>query len=171
VEARVATPALFATLKLPLVQGRGLESVDKEDARHVVGVSRSFAERFWPGQDPLGKRFRMESGDADAPWLAVVGVSGDVVHQWVLRRNAPPSTATRSQADPQRLPCFGTAIRGARRPVRRALAAVDLTSPRTSCAACPARSASPRSACSTSPASWRCSACWRWCWRWAACTA
>jgi putative ABC transport system permease protein len=131
-EARVATPALFATLKLPLVQGRGLESVDKEDARHVAVVSRSFAERFWPGQDPLGKRFRMASGDADAPWLAVVGVSGDVVHHWLLRRNAPTfyrpfaqaptrhlSFALRASGDPEALAA----------PVRRALAAVDPDQP------------------------------------------
>jgi predicted lysophospholipase L1 biosynthesis ABC-type transport system permease subunit len=55
----------------------------------VVVVSRSFAQRFWPGQDALGKRFRTVSREGEQPWLTVVGVCGDVVHQWVTRRNYP----------------------------------------------------------------------------------
>jgi len=128
VEARTATPDFFATLKLPLLSGRGIEAADTEDSREVAVVSRSFAERFWPGQDPIGKRFRVVSGGAASPWLSVVGVLGDVVHQWVMRRNVPTfyrpllqaptrwlSVALRTPGDPE-------ALAG---PVRRALVAVD----------------------------------------------
>jgi putative ABC transport system permease protein len=73
VEARVATPALFETLRLPLLRGRGLEPADRDHARPVAVVSRSLAERFWPGQDPIGKRFRVVSADAETAWLSVVG--------------------------------------------------------------------------------------------------
>jgi putative ABC transport system permease protein len=55
----------------------------------VAVVSRSLAERYWPGRDPLGRRFRL--GDEHAPWLTVVGVSGDHIHQWFTRRNYPTS--------------------------------------------------------------------------------
>jgi putative ABC transport system permease protein len=89
VESRTATPGLFATLRLPLLAGRGLEEADTDEARPVAVVSRAFVQRFWPGQDPIGKRFRLASDDAKTPWLEVVGVSGDVIHQWVMRRNAP----------------------------------------------------------------------------------
>jgi putative ABC transport system permease protein len=89
VEARVATPGLFRTLRLPLLAGRGLEESDTAESRPVAVVSRAFAERFWPGQDPIGRRFRLAGLEPEAPWMAVVGVSGDVIHQWVLRRNAP----------------------------------------------------------------------------------
>ena len=173
VEARVATPALFATLKLPLLSGRGLEAADLQEGRPVAVVSRAFAERFWPGQDPIGKRFRMLNGELDTPWLAVVGVSGDVIHQWVLRRHAPTfyrpfvqapsqdlSFALRTSGDPEALAAS----------VRRALAAVDPDQPAYQLRSLRRRSGSPRSACSTSPASWRRSACWRWCWPWAAST-
>ena len=132
VEARVATPGLLATLELPLLRGRGLEAADQENARNVAVVSRSFAERFWPGQDPIGKRFRAVSADADTPWLAVVGVSGDVIHQWVMRRNEPTFYRPFVQAPTQRL---GFALRTGGDPealassVRRALAAVDPDQP------------------------------------------
>jgi putative ABC transport system permease protein len=133
VEARVATPGLFAALRLPLLRGRGLEDADTEEGREVAVVSRAFAERFWPGQDPIGKRFRVVSGDADTPWLAVVGVSGDVIHQWVMRRNEPTFYRPFVQAPGQRL---GFVLRAGggdpealAAPVRRALAAVDLDQP------------------------------------------
>jgi ABC-type antimicrobial peptide transport system permease subunit len=98
----------------------------------VAVVSRSFAERFWPGQDPMGKRFRVVSGNADTPWVAVLGVSGDLVHQWVMRRNVPTfyrpflqapsrylSVGLRTGGDPE-------ALAG---PLRRELAAVDKDQP------------------------------------------
>ena len=133
VEARVATPGLFATLKLPLVSGRGLEEADTEDGQQVAVVSRAFVERFWPGQDPIGKRFRVVSGDADTPWVSVVGVSGDVIHQWVMRRNEPTFYRPFVQSPGQRL---GFALRttssdpeSLAASVRRVLAGVDIDQP------------------------------------------
>jgi putative ABC transport system permease protein len=87
VDARWVQPNYFAVMRLPLLQGRALEEGDDADAPRVAVVSRSFAERFWPGQDALGKRFRTVSREGDQPWLTVVGVCGDVIHQWVTRRN------------------------------------------------------------------------------------
>jgi putative ABC transport system permease protein len=89
VDARWVEPNYFAVMRLPLLQGRALEEGDDGDAPRVAVVSRSFAQRFWPGQDALGKRFRTVAREGDAPWLTVVGVSGDVIHQWVTRRNHP----------------------------------------------------------------------------------
>jgi putative ABC transport system permease protein len=133
VEARVATPGLFATLKLPLIAGRGLEEEDAEEGRRVAVVSRAFAERFWPGQDPIGKRFRVPSGDAETPWLSVVGVSGDVIHQWVMRRNAPTFYRPFVQAPTQRLGFVlrttGSDPEALSSAVRRAVAAVDVDLP------------------------------------------
>ena len=132
VEARVATPGLFATLRLPLLQGRFLEEADKEEGRDVAVVSRSFAERFWPGQDPLGKRFRMAEGDTDTPWLAVVGVTGDVIHQWIMRRNEPTFYRPLAQA-PTRYLTFALRMNGdpdaLASAVKRALASVDPDQP------------------------------------------
>ena len=59
-------------LGIPLVEGRAFRS-DDPDA--VVIVNDVLARRFWGGQSPLGRRFRL---DAREPWLTVVGVAGDV---------------------------------------------------------------------------------------------
>jgi putative ABC transport system permease protein len=49
-------------------------------------VSQKFAERSWPSVDPLGRRFRERDED---PWLTVIGVSGDVLHDWFLKEPQP----------------------------------------------------------------------------------
>lgn len=87
VDARWVEPSYFAVMRLPLLQGRGIEESDDADAPRVAVISRSFADRFWPGQDAMGKRFRVAAREGDQPWLTVVGVCGDVIHQWVTRRN------------------------------------------------------------------------------------
>jgi putative ABC transport system permease protein len=85
VDYRVSTPDVFDVLQLPILQGRGFTQADREDTQPVAVVSQSLAERYWPGVDPLGKRIKI----ADGPWLTVVGISGDVIHDWFARRNYP----------------------------------------------------------------------------------
>jgi putative ABC transport system permease protein len=84
---RTISPSYFDTLRQPVVAGRALDARDDEHAVPVAVVSRSFAERFWPGRDPLGRRFR--TGGEDTPWITVVGVCGDVIHHWFSSRNRP----------------------------------------------------------------------------------
>ena len=84
---RTVSPEYFATLRLPVVAGRAFNERDDAKAMPVAVVSRSMAERYWPGRDALGRRFR--TGGDDEPWLTVVGVCGDVIHHWFSRRNAP----------------------------------------------------------------------------------
>jgi putative ABC transport system permease protein len=113
------------------VAGRGLAEADGAESRSVAVVSRAFAERFWPGQEAIGRRFRM-AGAKDAPWLTVVGISGDVIHQWVMRRNAPTFYRPLAQAPTQFL---AFAVRTASEPdalaaaAARAVAAVDADQP------------------------------------------
>jgi len=83
---RVITTGYFETLRIPLLAGRAFGSEDREDTAPVAIVSQKFAERSWPGADPIGKRFR----DSDeGPWLTVVAISGDVLHDWFLREPQP----------------------------------------------------------------------------------
>jgi putative ABC transport system permease protein len=89
VDARWIEPEYFQVMRQPLLRGRGIEASDGPETPRVAVVSASFAERFWPGQDPIGRRFRTLTQDGQGPWLAVVGVAGDVIHQWVMRRNHP----------------------------------------------------------------------------------
>ncbi len=67
----------FRTFGIPILRGRGFLPSDRESAPKIVVVSEAVARRLWPGQDPVGKRFRFLGGDP-GDWRTVVGVAGDV---------------------------------------------------------------------------------------------
>lgn len=81
----VVGPRYFETLEIPVVRGRGIEAADRAGAPGVVVVNQSFARRFWPGQDPLGKRISISG--PEGPWLSVVGVARDA--QYVAASGEP----------------------------------------------------------------------------------
>ena len=85
VDYRVATPDLFAALQTPILSGRGFTDADREGTQPVAIVTQSLASRYWPGENPIGKRLRIRTD----PWMTVVGVSGDHIHGWFNRRNYP----------------------------------------------------------------------------------
>lgn len=87
VDGRMVSARYFETLGLPILSGRGIGASDGPDSLPVAVISRSMAERYWPGRDPLGRKFRaLEEGQ---PWLTVVGVAGDHIHHWFNRRHHP----------------------------------------------------------------------------------
>jgi predicted permease len=63
----------FDTIGLPILEGRGFRATDSADAPKVAVVNEVFAQRYWPGQDPIGKRFRVDS--TRGPWVEIVGVA------------------------------------------------------------------------------------------------
>jgi putative ABC transport system permease protein len=69
----------FQAFGIPLVRGRAFSSDEESMPREVAVVSRGFAERFWPGEDPIGKRLKWGIAASQLPWKTVVGVAGDVV--------------------------------------------------------------------------------------------
>ena len=71
-QVQQATPGAFRALEIPLLEGRLLEPGDTADAPAVVVVNQAFAREFWPGESPLGRRFRVYQ--EDAPWMTIVGV-------------------------------------------------------------------------------------------------
>jgi putative ABC transport system permease protein len=76
---RVVGPRYIETAGIPLLQGRRLTEQDRENGVPVVVVSRTFADTYWPGQNPLGKRVKRGGATSELPWLTVVGVVGDVI--------------------------------------------------------------------------------------------
>jgi predicted permease len=78
---RVASPDYFRTMRIPLVEGRAFDERDDEQSPGVVVVNESMARRYWPGVESVGRRIRLASSPADAPWLTVVGVVRDVKQQ------------------------------------------------------------------------------------------
>jgi predicted permease len=69
----------FRTFGVPIVKGRTFLPEEDAQNRLVAIVSRGLAERFWPGQDPIGKRVKWGIPASQAPWQTIVGVAGDVV--------------------------------------------------------------------------------------------
>jgi putative ABC transport system permease protein len=55
--AQAISPNYFKTMQIPLLQGRDFNSGDRVDSEHVVIVDEAFAQRFFPGRDPIGKQF------------------------------------------------------------------------------------------------------------------
>jgi len=73
-------PHYFKTMQIPIVRGRVFSDFDTQSSEPAAIVSQSLATKYWPGQDPIGKRLKI-SGDADdntQPWRTVVGVAGNV---------------------------------------------------------------------------------------------
>ena len=78
-------------MQIRLLRGRGFTDADRDHAEPVAIVSQSMADRYWPGADPIGRhvRYPTESRQSNGPWITVVGVSDEVIHDWVYARRAP----------------------------------------------------------------------------------
>jgi putative ABC transport system permease protein len=81
---RFVTPGYFATMRVPLVRGRDVADTDRQDTQYVAVVSRSFADLYWPGEDPLGRHFSTALQER-----VVVGVVGDVRVRGLERESEP----------------------------------------------------------------------------------
>ncbi len=75
------TPGYFQTMRIPLLQGRGLEVGDRIGAPGVMVINQSLARQVWPTGDAVGQRVLLGGGDADSIWRTVVGIVGDVRHR------------------------------------------------------------------------------------------
>ncbi|HSE24206.1 MAG TPA: ABC transporter permease [Pyrinomonadaceae bacterium] len=71
---RFVGPGYFSALRVPLVKGRYFDERDVKGAAETVIVNENLAQRFWPNQDPIGRR--LERGDQE-PWRTVAGVVKD----------------------------------------------------------------------------------------------
>src|SRR5262249_42492354 len=75
----------FQTLGVPLRAGRFFDSRDNQGGMPVTIINDTMAHRFWPGEDAVGKRFRLGAAQSSNPWLTVVGVVGDMRRQSLER--------------------------------------------------------------------------------------
>ncbi len=79
---QVVTPGYFETIGVKLARGRFFTDADHASGAPVVIVDENMARAYWPGEDALGKRFRM--GTLERPWMTIVGITRPVRHNAVV---------------------------------------------------------------------------------------
>jgi putative ABC transport system permease protein len=67
----------FGTLGVPITRGRAFTPTEDVELRPVAIVSESLAAKFWPGQNPIGKRIKYGLPESKTPWLEIIGIAGD----------------------------------------------------------------------------------------------
>ncbi len=88
VEYRWILGDYFKTMGIPVLQGRLFTEQDRTGTVPVIVINKAMADKFWPGQDPIGKRVAQGSGPNPTNWLQVIGVVGSV-RSYGLVRDAP----------------------------------------------------------------------------------
>jgi putative ABC transport system permease protein len=98
-ETFAASPEYLSTLRIPLVEGRGLTAQDGADAPQVVVVNQTMARRYFGGRSALGQRITFEDGrDSTAVWNTIIGVVGDVHHAGLNQAPYPQVYAPLAQS-------------------------------------------------------------------------
>lgn len=81
------TPDFFDVLQVPVSRGRMFSADEGRSGAAVVVVNQTLARRLWPGEEPVGRRFRSTFGNSE--WLTVVGVADDILSWNVSNRPVP----------------------------------------------------------------------------------
>jgi putative ABC transport system permease protein len=84
----MVSPGWFATYGTPIRTGRDFTQADRAGAPYVAIVNETFARRYFNGQNPIGRRFKLM--DKTAPLMEIVGLAGDAVYH-SLRDPVPPT--------------------------------------------------------------------------------
>jgi predicted permease len=79
-------PEYFRTLKIPIARGRDFTAQDDERSRRVAIVNEFMARMLWPGEDPIGRRFRAAN---DGAWREVVGVTRTGKYRFIFEDPGP----------------------------------------------------------------------------------
>ena len=132
-EMRVVTGDYFRTLGVPLVNGRLFDERDNDQSNHVAIINRAIADRFFPNENPVGKRIRMWWGQAPIEIIGVVGSVRSYNPALVPALEVSYSLAQISQVQSTR--ALTIVVRSAGEPtaltaaIRRTIAAIDPAQP------------------------------------------
>ncbi|HSE21319.1 MAG TPA: ABC transporter permease [Pyrinomonadaceae bacterium] len=89
VVTRIVSPAYFDTMTIPVLSGRKFTERDVDTTPKVALISETMARTFWPGEDPVGKRFGIGEIESDQSWINIIGVVKDV-RQFELTADPKP---------------------------------------------------------------------------------
>jgi putative ABC transport system permease protein len=131
---RVTTPDYFRAMQIPLMRGRFFDERDRADAPGVIIIDEFFAQRFFPGEDPLGKRIDEDGSRNPRSFFTIVGIVGSVKHAGLNAATRPMMYLNYEQSA---WPTLTVTVRTAGDPsnlsaaVRREVLAVDKDQPVT----------------------------------------
>ena len=77
---RLTCPGYFKSMGIRMIHGRDFDARDATEAPGVVILNEETAKRYWPNEDPVGRRIKLGRPDGPNPWLTVVGVAASVRH-------------------------------------------------------------------------------------------
>ncbi|HZF38110.1 MAG TPA: ABC transporter permease, partial [Blastocatellia bacterium] len=116
IDFRRATTGYFQALGIPLRTGRFVTEQDVTSGANLIVINEAMARRFWPNEDPIGKRLRTGVNPEQANWQTIAGVVGNVRHLgldieprpeiYFHTLTSPPSSpvvAIRAKSDPRSL--------------------------------------------------------------------
>lgn len=83
----IVSPGYFSAVGTPLLRGRPILDSDTVDAPFVALINRAMAEKYWPGEDPIGKQ--VGPGSSRYPASVIVGIVADVKHLSLREEPAP----------------------------------------------------------------------------------
>jgi len=124
----IVSPKYFSAVGTSILRGREFLSSDTNEAQHVAIVSRTMAEKYWPGQDPIGKQVQIPIEPAP---MTIVGVAADVKHISLREETGPEMYVTYTQKPWPSMQIMQIALRTAADPdsvvgsVREAIHATD----------------------------------------------
>ncbi len=131
---QIVSPGYFSTLEIPIQRGRGLTASDTENSEHVIVINNAMARRYWPNEDPVGKRLQIGESSKDNSWRTIVGVVADNRHASLSEAPVPTAFIAYRQ-DLESWPRMGFVIKAKTDPlgltsaVRKELALVDPAQP------------------------------------------
>lgn len=82
---QAVSPSYFGVMEIPLVRGRTFSESDTSTSLPTAVVSEAVVRRYWPNEEPLGRRIQIRGIGKDSDWFTVVGVVGDVERDWFSR--------------------------------------------------------------------------------------
>ncbi|MEK6279720.1 MAG: ABC transporter permease [Acidobacteriota bacterium] len=113
---RNVSSSYFESMGIPVRKGRPFADSDNSNAPAAAIINETAARRFWPNDEPLGKRFKRGRADSQNPWVTVVGVVGSVSHTSLQVASQPEvyfafqqnpglnlTLVTRTQSEPKAL--------------------------------------------------------------------
>jgi putative ABC transport system permease protein len=89
VTSRLVSPDYFRALDIPILQGRSFMDEEQNSNEHLVILSKQLAARLFPGKNPIGEHFRLDSEDQNTPWYTVIGIAANVKNNGLTGEEEP----------------------------------------------------------------------------------